>query len=167
MFKPPKLGHCSCHSVALRWVRMKKTSILVHKIGCCHVQQFLNSVPSKCVRFQPQGALWEPKMGFSQGWVLWVHKSMFGYKHFAFFRTHRLILSLIPIEGDDILVNQLYFTLWDPIDCRMPDSSVHGILQVRIQEWVVISFFRASLPPRNQIGVPGVPCVVGRLLLLF
>ena len=30
-------------------------------------------------------------------------------------------------------------TLCDPMDCSLPDSSVHGILQVRILEWVVIS----------------------------
>ena len=28
----------------------------------------------------------------------------------------------------------------DPIDCSLPGSSVHGILQARIMEWVAISF---------------------------
>ena len=32
-------------------------------------------------------------------------------------------------------------TLWDPKDCSPPGSSVHGILQARILEWVAISFF--------------------------
>ena len=27
-------------------------------------------------------------------------------------------------------------TLWDPVDCSLPGSSVHGILQARILEWV-------------------------------
>ena len=31
-------------------------------------------------------------------------------------------------------------TLRDPVDCSQPDSSVHGIFQVRILEWVAISF---------------------------
>ena len=35
---------------------------------------------------------------------------------------------------------QLCPTLCDPMDCSPPDSSVHGILQVRIMEWVAISF---------------------------
>ena len=30
-------------------------------------------------------------------------------------------------------------TLWDPMDCSLPGSSVHGILQVRTLEWVAIS----------------------------
>ena len=37
---------------------------------------------------------------------------------------------------------QLCLTLCDPMCCRLPDSSVHGIFQVRILEWVVISYSR-------------------------
>ena len=33
---------------------------------------------------------------------------------------------------------------WDPVNCSPPGSSVHGILQARILEWVAISFFRGS-----------------------
>ena len=33
-------------------------------------------------------------------------------------------------------------TLCDPMDCSLPGSSVHGILQARILEWVAISFPR-------------------------
>ena len=35
---------------------------------------------------------------------------------------------------------QLCLTLHDPMDCSLPDSSVHRILQARILEWVAISF---------------------------
>ena len=35
---------------------------------------------------------------------------------------------------------QLCLTLCDPMDCSLPGSSVHGILQARILEWVAISF---------------------------
>ena len=35
-------------------------------------------------------------------------------------------------------------TLWDPMDCSPPGSSVHGILQARILEWVAISFSMVS-----------------------
>ena len=37
-----------------------------------------------------------------------------------------------------VLVAQLYLTLCNPMDCRLPGSSVHGIFQSRILEWVVI-----------------------------
>ena len=41
-------------------------------------------------------------------------------------------------------VAQLCLTLWDPMDCSPPGSSVHGIFQARILEWVAISFSRGS-----------------------
>ena len=47
-------------------------------------------------------------------------------------------------------VAQLCLTLCDPVDCSPPGSSIHGILQARILEWVAISFSRGSAPPRDQ-----------------
>ena len=41
----------------------------------------------------------------------------------------------------------------DPMDCSPSGSSVHGILQARILEWVAISFSRASSWPRNRTRV--------------
>ena len=38
------------------------------------------------------------------------------------------------------LVAQLCPTLWDTMDCGPPGSSVHGIFQARMLEWVAISF---------------------------
>ena len=46
-------------------------------------------------------------------------------------------------------VAQLCLTLWDPMDCNPPGSSVHGILQERILGWVAISFSRGSFWPRD------------------
>ena len=39
-----------------------------------------------------------------------------------------------------MLVAQSFPTLYDPMDCGPPGSSVHGILQARILEWVAICF---------------------------
>ena len=47
----------------------------------------------------------------------------------------------------------------DPMDCSLPGSSVHGILQARILEWVSISFSRGSSQPRNWTWVS---CIAGR-----
>ena len=44
-------------------------------------------------------------------------------------------------------------TLCDPMDCSLPGSSVHGIFQARILEWVAISFSRGSSQPRDQTQV--------------
>ena len=40
-----------------------------------------------------------------------------------------------------------------PLDCSLPGSSVHGILQTRILEWVAISSFKGSSQPRDQTQV--------------
>ena len=52
-----------------------------------------------------------------------------------------------------VLVTQLCRTLCDPMDCSPPASSVHGILQARILEWVAMSFSRGSSRPRNPTQV--------------
>ena len=39
-----------------------------------------------------------------------------------------------------VLVIQLCLTLCDPMECSPPGSSVHGISQARVLEWVAISF---------------------------
>ena len=51
-----------------------------------------------------------------------------------------------------------------PYDCSPPDSSVHGILQARILEWVAIPFSRGSSPPRDRTHVSYISCI-GRWVL--
>ena len=47
------------------------------------------------------------------------------------------------------LVTQSCLTLCEPMNCSPPASSVHGILQARILEWVALSFSRGSSQPRD------------------
>ena len=49
-----------------------------------------------------------------------------------------------------VLVPQLCLTLCDPMDCSPPGSSVHGILQTRILEWVAISFSQGIFPTQGS-----------------
>ena len=58
-----------------------------------------------------------------------------------------------------VLAAQLCLTLCDPMDCSLPGSSVHGILQARILEWVAIYFPRESSPFRDWTQVS---CTAGR-----
>ena len=46
-----------------------------------------------------------------------------------------------------MLVAQLCLTLCDPVDLSLPGSSVHGILQARILEWVAVPSSRGSSEP--------------------
>ena len=43
------------------------------------------------------------------------------------------------------LVAQLCLTLCDPMDCDLPASSVHGILQTRIMDWIALPFSKCLL----------------------
>ena len=45
------------------------------------------------------------------------------------------------------------------MDCSLPSSSVHGILQIRTLEWVTMTFSRGSSQPRDQTRVS---CIAGR-----
>ena len=58
-------------------------------------------------------------------------------------------------------VTQSCLTLCDSMDCSPPGSSVRGILQVRILQWVSISTSKGSSPPRDQTQVS---CIVGRFV---
>ena len=51
-----------------------------------------------------------------------------------------------------------------PMDCSPPHSSVHGILQARILEWVAMPFSRGSSWPRDRTHVSYVSCI-GRQVL--
>ena len=55
-------------------------------------------------------------------------------------------------------------TLCNPMDCSPRDSSVHGILQARILEWVTMPSSRGSSQPRDRTCVSYVSCI-GRQVL--
>ena len=63
-----------------------------------------------------------------------------------------------------VLVTQSCPTLCSPIDCSQPGSSVHGILQERILEWVAISFSRGSSQSRDWTWVS---CFAGSFLKVW
>ena len=50
-------------------------------------------------------------------------------------------------------VAQSCLTLCDPMDCKPPGSSIHGIFQARVLEWVAISSSRGLFWPRDWIQV--------------
>ena len=59
------------------------------------------------------------------------------------------MLSYFFLHSYKVLVIQFCLTLCDPMECSPPGSSVHGILQARILEWVTILFSRRSSQPRD------------------
>ena len=58
-----------------------------------------------------------------------------------------------------MLVTQSHSTLCNLLNCSPPGSSVHGILQAKIMEWLAISFSRGSSQARDRTQVS---CIAGR-----
>ena len=90
--------------------------------------------------------------------------------------------SLYPFakRESEVLVTQLCQTLCNATDCSQPDSSVCGIFQARILEWVAISSSSKSSWPKDRTEIscnagrlfitepPGIPsCQNGRKIQIF
>ena len=69
-----------------------------------------------------------------------------------------------PTRNLQPLVAQSCLTLCNPMDCSPPGSSVHGISQARILEWVTIPFSRVSSPSRDWTCISQVYCLAGGFL---
>ena len=67
------------------------------------------------------------------------------------------LLSLFPCVYQQLSHFQLFAA-----PCGPPGSSVHGILQARILEWIAVSFSRGSSQPRDQTRVS---CIAGRQII--
>ena len=56
-------------------------------------------------------------------------------------------------------VPQLCLPFCAPIACSSPGSSVHGIFQVRILDWIAITYSRGSSLPRDQTCISCISCI--------
>ena len=81
-----------------------------------------------------------------------------GMKRYPYRKRNAYILTLY-LYAVLCLVTQSSPTLYNPMVCSLPGSSVHGIIQARILEWVVYPFSRESSQPRNRTRVS---CIAGR-----
>ena len=54
------------------------------------------------------------------------------------------LLQCMKVKSESEVI-QLCLTLCDPMDCSLPGSSVHGIFQARVLEWVAIAFSNWSI----------------------
>ena len=61
---------------------------------------------------------------------------------------------------------QSCLTFSDPLDYSPPASSVHGVLQARILEWVAMTSSSGSSQPREQTRVSSVSCIAGGFFTL-
>ena len=72
--------------------------------------------------------------------------------------------SLFCLAAGEVLVAQACLTLFDPMACSPWSSSVHGIFQARILEWIAIPFSRGFSLPRDWTRVS---CIAGRFFTIL
>ena len=79
-----------------------------------------------------------------------IHKANSGRQHKILWSLNKICASVIIVcMCVCVLVTQSCPTLCNPMDCTLPGSSVHGILQARILEWAAISFSKGPYWPRD------------------
>ena len=72
----------------------------------------------------------------------------------------------IIVACEDAKSLQLCPTLCNPMDCSPPGSSVQGVLQARILEWVAMLSSRGSFQPMDRICISYVSCIGRQVLYL-
>ena len=96
------------------------------------------------------------------------HSNCFSLNTFSVFPSQYCMLPPclfnLNAEYSILLIAQSCLTLCTPMDCSTPGSSVHGIFQARMPEWVSISFSRGSSWPRDQTWVS---LIAGRVFAIW
>ena len=80
-------------------------------------------------------------------------------RHFFNIDEKQCLITILKVK-----VSQSCPTLCDPMDCNLPGSSVHGILQARTLERVAVSFSRESSQPRDRTQVS---CIAGGFFTIW
>ena len=83
-------------------------------------------------------------------------------KYFLHFKGVKIEVHIVCVHVYSFV--QSCLILCDPMDCSLPGSSVHGLLQARIWKWVAISSSRVSSQASDWTLVSCVSCI-GRLIL--
>ena len=115
---------------------------------------------------------WVGKISWRRKWILTSvflpgephgQRSPVGYSPWGCKKLEQTCPPTLPIPNPTGLQTVLYFiscsvaqlslTLCDSMDHSPPGSSVHGVLQARILEWVAYPFSRGSSQPRDQTWV--------------
>ena len=96
----------------------------------------------------PWTAAHQAPLSFTISWSL----LKFMFVELVILSNYLILCHPLLWEWSEVIA-QSCLTLCNPVDCSPLGSSVHGILQARILEWVAISFSRGSSQPRDRIRV--------------
>ena len=104
------------------------------------------------------------EFSFPPSLLIRLQLNTFYFELFFFTWNHVLLRqwileSFIECESHSVVSDSC-----NHMDCRLPGSSVRGIFQARVLEWVAISFSRGSSWPRDQTQVS---CIAGRFFTIW
>ena len=145
MFEPPLLRLHQCWVLALKylyWLLKNNRFFFCFFLSAPHGLQYISSLTKDWTRATAV------KIQSPNHWTT----TDFPNKFFS------LQAECSYLASSQLVMHTCYVSSWDPTGCSLPGSSVHGISQARILEWVAISSTRGSSWPRDLTGVP---CVSG------
>ena len=88
-----------------------------------------------------------------RSWMINKEKLYFQFVSLFWFSSSFCLSSYLPVDQPQCVCTQSYLTLCSSVDCSPSGSSVLGVFQSRILEWVAISFSRGSSRPRDWAQV--------------
>ena len=139
-------------AVILEPLKIKSVTVCIVSPSICHEVMGQANWP-----WTTEWSSWQRRIEFCQENALVIANTLFQ-------QHKRWLYTWTSPDRKKSEVAQSCLTLCDPVDCSRPSSSVHGVLQARILEWVAISFSRGSSQPRDQIRVS---CIAGRRFILW
>ena len=95
-----------------------------------------------------------------------VHRTMEGTREAMKYERYHLTLLICKMKTVLCCAKLLWSCqiLCESMDCNPPGSSVHGILQARILEWIAMPSSRGSSRPKDQTCVSRLSCIGRRIL---
>ena len=150
------------------------SKFLLNLLQCCFWFMFLSFLATRYVgcEFPSQGSNPKPLHWKAKSYPLGCRRSPISI-HFKLIPTrlaflkgsgHVLCSMRVCLIVMKVLVIHWRPALCDPVDCSPLGSTVHGILQARVLEWVAIPFFRVSSQPRDRAQVF---CFAGRFFTIW
>ena len=168
---------CTCYSLCLEHSATYSLASSSSYLGCspkdasparplpdCPIRVNTSVSPAGHSLFHPLLHFWHLPCLFIS--LIIVHLPSLGMKTLRtrYYLVLRVYYNQYNLWKWKVLVAQLCVTLWDPMDCNLPGSSVHGILQARILEWVAMPSSRGSSWPRDWTQVC---CIAGGVFTVW
>ena len=148
-----------CHSL-LWWITFCQNSSATAHLSWVALHIMAHSFIELCKPLRHNKA-----MMHERGWIIsHASKVMLKILHARLQHYANQELPDVHKKESESEVSQSYPTLCDSMDCSLSHSSIHGIFQARVLEWVSISFSRGSSWPRDQTQIS---CIVGRCFTVW